>query len=266
MSMTSEVMARQRRWPGKALKRRRESAYRVPAGTRVYAVGDIHGRADLLAKMHDLIRADAEGCRAKRKVVVYLGDYVDRGPRSREVIEMLAGGALEDFEPIFLKGNHEDYMLKFLAGSVEGIGWLYNGGEETLASYGVDPGLSPQLGHERLERMRRALDAALPETHRRFLDTLKLHHAEGGYLFVHAGVKPEIDIAEQSEEDLLWIREEFLHSGADHHARVVHGHTIAWSPEVRDNRIGIDTGAFMSGVLTCLVIEGARTRFLATKG
>jgi diadenosine tetraphosphatase ApaH/serine/threonine PP2A family protein phosphatase len=241
--------------------------YSVPAGTSVYAIGDIHGRADLLTKIHKIIRADAgRQADGRRKIVVYLGDYVDRGAKSRQVIEMLLRSPLEGFDSIYLKGNHEDYMLGFLEGGGDGLGWLFNGGEATLASYGVAaPGsVSPNGGA--LDELRVALNAALPEDHRAFLASLELHHREGGYLFVHAGIRPEVALAEQSADDLMWIRDEFLSCDADHDCRVVHGHTITWSPEVLPNRIGIDTGAYVSGALTCLVIEGAETRFLTARG
>lgn len=241
--------------------------YHGPPGTTVYAVGDIHGRADLLTKMHKRIRADAsKRARGNRKVVVYLGDYVDRGAKSRQVIELLLKSPLEDFEAVHLKGNHEDYMLGFLEGGGDGMGWLFNGGEATLASYGVEPAGETYLEAGARDDLRDTLQAALPEDHRAFLKNLRLRHREGGYLFVHAGIRPGIALADQSAEDLMWIREDFLGSAADHDCRVVHGHTITWSPEVLPNRIGIDTGAFMSDELTCLVIEGAQTRFLTARG
>jgi len=239
--------------------------YHAPPGTRLYAVGDIHGRADLLARIHKRIRADARKTPELRKVVVYLGDYVDRGAKSRQVIDMLLQKPLEGFESVHLKGNHEDYMLGFLEGNGDGLGWLFNGGETTIASYGVAPASNNQLEASAIEALRTALDAAVPDTHRAFLSNLKLHHREGDYLFVHAGIRPEVALAEQSEDDLMWIRDEFLGSEADHDCRVVHGHTITWSPEVLPNRIGIDTGAFISGELTCLVVEGAETRFLSVR-
>ena len=240
--------------------------YRVPQGTRVYAVGDIHGRADLLATLRKKIVKDARKAPRRagieRKVVVYLGDYVDRGPDSFGVIEMLLDEPLAGFEEIYLKGNHEDYMAKFLIGDGDGLGWLFNGAENTIASYGVEPGDWMDFKPEKLRALRAELFEAIPERHRDFLDRLALRHAEGGYLFVHAGIRPEVPLAAQDDEDLMWIREDFLDSEADHQARVVHGHTISWTPEILPNRIGIDTGAFVSGVLTALVVEGAETRII----
>jgi Calcineurin-like phosphoesterase len=244
-------------------------AYRVPDGTRVYAVGDIHGRADLLAALRKKIAKDAKKAskkaRIKRKVVVYLGDYVDRGPDSFGVIEMLLDEPLAGFEEVYLKGNHEDYMTKFLVGDGDGLGWLFNGAETTIASYGVDPGSWMDFDPERLRSLRAELFEALPERHRAFLKNLALRHVEGGYLFVHAGIRPEVPLDAQEAEDLMWIREDFLLSEADHRARVVHGHTISWTPEFLPNRIGIDTGAFVSGVLTALVVEGAETRIITAE-
>ncbi|MDH3232045.1 MAG: serine/threonine protein phosphatase [Alphaproteobacteria bacterium] len=243
-----------------------EPPYRVPEGTRVYAVGDVHGRADLLAKLRKKIAKDAKRAPKKagieRKVVVYLGDYVDRGPDSFGVVEMLLNEPLDGFEEIYLKGNHEDYLTKFLVGDGDGLGWLFNGAENTLASYGVEPGNWMDFDPEKLRALRAELFEAIPQRHRDFYSGLALHHAEGDYLFVHAGVRPGVPLAAQDDEDLMWIREDFLDSAADHNARVVHGHTISWTPEIRPNRIGIDTGAFVSGVLTALVVEGAETRVI----
>lgn len=236
----------------------------VPDGSRVYAVGDIHGRSDLLAALHGLIEADAAASPARRRVVVYLGDYVDRGPQSREVIELLAERPLAGFESVHLLGNHEEFMLRFL-GEEPWVGpdWFANGGDATLASYGVDP-LMRLHGPDALLRMQAMLRARIPDRHFDFLHKLRLWHMEGGYLFVHAGVRPGVPIERQSRDDLLWIRGPFLNSTADHGHVVVHGHSISRSVERRPNRIGIDTGAFASGRLTCLVLQGASVDFLHT--
>ena len=247
-------------------RRRRPATYRVPEGTRVYAVGDIHGRVDLLERMHRKIVADAASSEAGRRVIVYLGDYVDRGPDSAAVIDLLLDHPLADFEAVYLKGNHEDFMLKFLDGNGEGLGWLFNGGDATLASYGIDDDCWRDLDPDGLHKIRDELIRSLPPRHRAFLEELALSHVEEGYLFVHAGIRPGVTVDQQSAEDLMWIREDFLLSSADHDHRVVHGHTITWSPEVRANRIGIDTGAFASGVLTCLAVEGEQIDFLTAEG
>lgn len=238
-------------------------AARLPPATRVYAIGDIHGRDDLLATMHARIAADAAGF-AGRRVVVYLGDYVSRGPASRAVVDRVRGWRPEGFEIVTLKGNHEDLLLRFVGGDLEaGDHWFHYGGVDTLASYGVD-GAGPGREAAVLETLRRQFVAALPAGHLDFFSGLRVHHGEGDYRFVHAGVVPGVPLAEQSELDQMWIRQRFLESDRDHGAVIVHGHCIAAQPEVRHNRIGIDTGAYRSGVLTCLVLDATTCAFLQT--
>jgi serine/threonine protein phosphatase 1 len=234
-----------------------------PADTRLYAIGDIHGRLDLLRQLSALVHADAYQRQAPRNVVISLGDYIDRGPQSREVIEFLLRERLPGFEHVHLKGNHEDIMMHFLADASFGPNWLTYGGRATLESYGI---AAPEAhaGDEEMERARLAFARALPPDHLDFLRGLKLLHEEGDYAFVHAGVKPGVALDAQREEDLLWIRDEFLSSNAEFGKIVVHGHTIAPTPDVRRNRIGIDTGAFMSDRLTCLVVAGEEWSFLQT--
>ncbi|HUZ71778.1 MAG TPA: metallophosphoesterase family protein [Stellaceae bacterium] len=234
-----------------------------PAGTRIYAIGDIHGRADLLRLLHGMIAADARRQPAPRNVAIYLGDYVDRGAQSRAVIDLLLESPLAGFEAVHLKGNHEDFMLRFLVDVSVGPNWLAFGGRETLESYGVDPPHAMAAPGE-LVRAQQELNAVLPRAHCDFLRGLALLHEEGDYAFVHAGVKPGVALERQQAEDLLWIREPFLESRAGFGRVIVHGHTITPVPDVRPNRIGIDTGAFMSGRLTCLVIDGTASSFLQT--
>ncbi|HXQ52608.1 MAG TPA: metallophosphoesterase family protein [Stellaceae bacterium] len=235
----------------------------APPGTRLYAIGDIHGRIDLLRQLTRLIEDDAASHAAPRKVIVYLGDYVDRGDHSREVIERLLREPVPGFESVHLKGNHEDFMVRFLDDVSAGPGWLSFGGMETLESYGVAPP-PPHAPLEELLRAQRELGQRLPQDHVEFLRALLLSHAEGDYFFAHAGVKPGVALERQREQDLLWIRDEFLLSEAPFGRVVVHGHTIAAEPVVRPNRIGIDTGAFKSGRLTALVAEGTERAFLQT--
>ncbi len=238
---------------------------RVGDDTVVYAIGDLHGRADLLAELHRLITADVARRREAHRLVVYLGDYVDRGPESRQVIDLLLDRPLTGFEAVHLKGNHEDFMVRFLAGENErGLGWLMNGAVETFASYGIDAPLFA-TGAE-LDDLRRQLTERLPARQRAFLDRLKLMHVEGDYVFVHAGIQPGLPLDRQDENDLLWIREAFLDWTGRHDKVVVHGHTIGPTPEVRPNRIGIDTGAFATGVLTSLVLAGETRDFIRTDG
>jgi diadenosine tetraphosphatase ApaH/serine/threonine PP2A family protein phosphatase len=244
-------------------QRREGEAPAAPAGSRIYAIGDVHGRADLLREMHRLIHADAYRRQAPRNVVVYLGDYIDRGRQSPEVLDILLNEALPSFESIYLKGNHEESLLRFLDDISIGPAWLYYGGAETLESYGVT---TPQSPHDprTLTRAQRELQRRLPDSHRNFMASLRLLHAEGDYLFVHAGIRPGVPLQQQDPEDLLWIRDSFLDSDAEHGCIVVHGHTITERPDVQRNRIGIDTGAFATDRLTCLILEGTDWSFLQT--
>ena len=238
-------------------------AARVPEGTRVYAIGDIHGRSDLLGALHGMIRADAAESRAERNVIVYLGDYVDRGMDSRGVIDAIIAPDDDGFERVCLKGNHEDLMLTFLDDHAAAPNWFFNGGLATLASYGVSPRTDTaamRLSHD----VQLALRDAIPPAHLAFLRSLALHHAEGDYLFVHAGVRPGVALADQDPFDLMWIRDAFLDARGDHGQVVVHGHSIAPEPVDAGNRVGIDTGAYFSGVLTCLVLQGAERSVMRT--
>lgn len=239
------------------------AATRVPDGTRVYAVGDIHGRADLLRSLHRKILDDAADAEAQRLVVVYIGDYVDRGPDSFGVVDMLIEEPLAGFERHHLKGNHEDFLLRFLETGSHGEVWMINGARATLGSYGVEWS-DMAYGVDGLAAARQKFADFMPESHFQFFRGLELQHQEGDYLFVHAGIRPGVPLGEQRAFDLMWIREVFLDSSADHGVVVVHGHTIAPEPEVLPNRIGIDTGAFHSNRLTALVVEGAERRFLHT--
>lgn len=233
----------------------------VPAGVRVYAVGDIHGCVGLLRKLHELIRADAADHRAARNVIVYLGDYIDRGEESRAVVELLLRAPVPGFDIIHLRGNHEDIMLTFLNDAAVGPAWLGFGGAATLLSYGVRPPDRPNAPEE-LDRAQRQLAEQLPDDHRRFMSGMKLTHVEGDYYFAHAGVRPGVPLDQQSALDLLWIRDDFLRSTMDFGKIVVHGHTPAREPDIRPNRINIDTGAYATGRLTCLVLEGDQISFL----
>ncbi len=241
----------------------RAARYAAPPGTRVYAVGDIHGRADLLASLVGRIKADAEASPVERRVIVYIGDYVDRGLQSKEVIEFLCSDPTPGFEAVFLKGNHDAWLLEFLDDPDISPSWLSIGGQATLLSYGV--GLSAETPqNDRLQKASEQLLRALPSHHLEFLRSLRLSHAEGGYLFVHAGIRPGVAIEAQREQDLLWIRDEFTGDESDHGKCIVHGHSVSSAPELRSNRIGIDTGAYATGRLTCLVLEGESKRFVTT--
>jgi Calcineurin-like phosphoesterase len=235
----------------------------VPAGTRVYAIGDIHGCLGPLRALIEQIRAHAAAHPVPRNVGVFLGDYIDRGTDSRGVVDLLLSDPLPGFENVHLKGNHEESLVRFLTD--EGIGpqWLTYGGDATLYSYGVRP---PRLGADRddLHRAQHEFAQKLPAAHLAFFEQLALTHVEGDYAFVHAGVRPRIPLENQAAEDLLWIRDEFLDSNLDFGKIIVHGHSITAAPAMRANRIGIDTGAFASGRLTCLVLDAADRDFLTT--
>jgi serine/threonine protein phosphatase 1 len=236
----------------------------VPEGLRVYAVGDVHGRLDLLREMEDLILEDHGRAAEDRAVVVHLGDFVDRGEDSRGVIEHLLQPLPEGFERICICGNHDAWFRDFVFRGRCDADWLEHGGEATLASYGLDaprPDPAPRTG---LARLQRELFQAIPAPHRRFLGQLKFRHEIGDYLFCHAGIRPGRPIEEQTDEELCWIREPFLSFRGLLPRVVVHGHTASERPEVRRHRIGIDTGACWTGVLSCVVLEGQSRRFLAT--
>jgi serine/threonine protein phosphatase 1 len=224
----------------------------VPQGLRVYAVGDIHGRLDLLEKLLGAIKADLAQNPAMRPIYVFLGDYIDRGNWSRETIDRLIAHG-EEHESIFLRGNHELIAISCLSDRSKFDQWLRLGGIETLASYGV---ASASLAdRKKIAEVQLAFHNALSPAHFQFFRGLRNSFSCGDYFFVHAGARPEIDLSRQSESDLLWIRKEFLSSVYDFGKIIVHGHTPANAPEVRANRINIDTGAFATDRLTCLVLE-----------
>jgi serine/threonine protein phosphatase 1 len=234
-------------------------AARVPEGVRLYAIGDIHGRADLLAQVFARIDASCVDIVADKAIHVFLGDYVDRGPRSREVLDLLIRRRLQ-YPLVCLKGNHEQYLLEFLNNPAVLDEWRRFGGLDTLLSYGLAPSLKPD-GQESIV-LSSNLNRALPESHRLFLNSLALSFTCGGFFFVHAGVRPGIALARQAQEDLLSIRDDFLLYEEAYEKVVVHGHTPVVKPDVRANRINIDTGAYATGRLTCLMLERDRMSFI----
>jgi serine/threonine protein phosphatase 1 len=224
-----------------------------PAGLRIYAIGDVHGRLDLLNDLLSRINADIALRPTDRPLYVFLGDYIDRGPSSRETIDrLIEHGATH--ESVFLKGNHELIAIKCLSDRGLFDQWLRLGGLETLVSYGV---AAETLANGRqIAELQSAFHGALSQAHFRFFRDLKNSFECGDFFFAHAGVKPNVELSRQKENDLLWIRGEFLSSKADFGKIVVHGHTPTRDIEVGPNRINIDTGAVATGRLTCLVIEG----------
>jgi serine/threonine protein phosphatase 1 len=225
---------------------------RVPEGVRIYAVGDVHGRADLLHQVLSRVDADLATYPDCKPLQIFLGDYIDRGPHSRTVLDLLIS-RVRTHAVVCLKGNHESYFHAFLQDPEALVAWREFGGLETLRSYGLKPPLNPHRG-ERIE-LSRALAAALPTSHRQFLCNLVPCFTCGEFLFAHAGVKPGVPLSRQREEDLLWIREDFLLCEDDFTKIVVHGHSPVCAPDFRSNRINIDTGAYATGRLTCLIIE-----------
>lgn len=236
----------------------------LPEGQLVYAIGDIHGRADLLAALLEQIEADAAGSvGADRKALVFVGDYIDRGPDSRRVVELLLDGLPRGFDAHFLKGNHEAIMLDFLRDPTYLGQWLANGAAATFDSYGVEVDVLLRAEAEP-EIWQMALLDALPERHRHFFEHLELMVALGDYLFVHAGVRPGVPLEAQNPRDLVWIRGEFLRSSENFGKVVVHGHTPTTVVEMHDNRIGIDTGAVFTNRLTALRLQDGSRRLMQT--
>ena len=234
----------------------------LPPGIRIYAIGDIHGRADLLRIMLEKIDADRRQRPVDRPILLFIGDYVDRGPSSREVLDIL----LEyrgSRESIFLKGNHETFISRFLEDPAVLNEWRLCGGLETLLSYGLKPTFSPD--ERERTKLSEELARAISIDHLAFLNSLQLYFRCGGFLFVHAGIRPGVPVADQDEKDLLWIREDFLGFEAPFGVFVVHGHTPVRAPEMRSNRLNIDTGAFATGRLTCAIIEGSTIMALSTE-
>jgi serine/threonine protein phosphatase 1 len=228
----------------------------IPPHYRAYAIGDIHGRLDLLDQLLAAIEQDSADHPARKTLLIFLGDLIDRGPDSKGVVERLLTYRHDKIRPYFLAGNHEEVLLRLLAGERGILGsWLKYGGAECLQSYGRDPAtLAGQTERTALAMVK----DAIPPDHARFIagmaDTLTL----GDYLFVHAGIRPGVDLSLQSQTDLRWIRSPFLDHEDDHGFVVVHGHTISDGVDERLNRIGIDTGAYRTGILTALALEGER--------
>ena len=237
----------------------------ISPGLAVYAVGDIHGRLDLLEDLLRRIEDDAGRHSADtERTLVFLGDYIDRGPASRGVVDRLLDGPLAGFVTVRLMGNHEEALLSFLDRISDGLDWLTFGGLETLLSYGVPLRTIPSTNQQVIE-LRKSLAEAVPKEHLDFFRRCTLRHSVGDYVFVHAGVRPGIALERQTSTDLMWIRDDFLRVRVPLPERVVvHGHTIVDLPQDRTHRINVDTGAFVSGRLTCLALRGEERRFIST--
>lgn len=237
-------------------------SFAIPEGRRVYAVGDIHGRDDLFAALIDLIRADNATRPPARVTLILLGDLVDRGPQSADVVEraLRLKGEFEDSR--LLIGNHEECFLAALTGDVQRVRYFMRiGGDATVQSYWDD---DLPFSEATFEEVAERLPAMVPASHVEFLgggeDVIEI----GDYVFVHAGIRPGVALEKQALSDLRWIRDDFLADSRDHGVMVVHGHTIQDDVDEWPNRIGIDTGAYKSGVLTAIALEGDERRYLKT--
>lgn len=233
----------------------------LPKNICIYAIGDIHGRADLLHQLHGMISEDAEKYPNHKRIVIYLGDYIDRGNASKQVIDQLLNPALNNFHSIYLRGNHENMLIEFLNDLGRGELWFMNGGLETLKSYNISLSLLNELNYQKLKDL---LLEKMPPEHITFFQTLKTHYSEGPYFFCHAGINPNLPLDKQNDEDLMWIREPFLHSKKDFGKIVVHGHTVSQKPTLLPNQIGVDTGAVFTDRLTCVVLTDKEPYFLGT--
>ncbi len=221
-------------------------------GNLVYAIGDIHGQAELLVPLVEDILGDIKDARHQKPIIIFLGDYIDRGPKSRTVVDIILRlSKLPFVRVISLCGNHEDMMLRFLQDPSQGMPWLAAGGADTLISYGLT---APELRSppEVWEELRLALHAALPKEHLDFYNDLKMMVQIGNFAFVHAGVRPGVPLDLQNEDDLMWIRKPFLEAKRPSEKVIVHGHTPVLEPELFPHRICIDTGAYATGILTAL--------------
>jgi serine/threonine protein phosphatase 1 len=230
----------------------------VPPGQRLYAIGDVHGCRALLERLIERIRRDMSNASAQIDVI-FLGDYIDRGPDSKGVVDLLIGLSNE-FSVHFIRGNHDQALLSFLDDPATYREWKDFGADETLRSYGVSPPETTNAAT--LADTRDRLIRALPNAHMRFFSGLLPSLEIGDYLFVHAGIRPGVPVSHQTLQDLMWIRDEFLLCEDDFGKIVVHGHSPHAEPVRRDNRIGIDTGAYLTGRLTAVALEGTRSRFL----
>jgi serine/threonine protein phosphatase 1 len=228
----------------------------VPPGRRVYAVGDIHGCDVQLANLYEIIADDLVRRPIDQPVLLHIGDYVDRGADTAGVLRrLLRGSPVAGMEVVNLVGNHDETMLNALSGDrPAATDWLFAGGRPALESYGIDP-----------DSPRESWPENVPAEHLDFLRNLTLTHREGGYFFVHGGIRPGVPLEQQAREDLLRMRQPFLYSEADFGAVVVHGHTPVKEPVVRHNRVAIDTGAVFGGKMTCLVLEGKTLGFLTAE-
>ncbi|WP_298289371.1 metallophosphoesterase family protein [Novosphingobium sp.] len=234
---------------------------RVPMGERVYAVGDIHGRLDLLDQLLARIEEDDASRGPAKTTLILLGDLIDRGPDSRAVVDRVIQ-LVQTGKVRVLAGNHEEMLLVSMQSEDALRHFLRHGGKETLFSYGLKP---EEYSQSTLEDLIGRMAELVPADHVDFFHAMEDRIVIGDYLFVHAGIRPGVPVEEQTRSDLRWIRQEFLQHDQWHGHMVVHGHTITQEPDVLPNRIGIDTGAYASGRLTALGIEGEDRWFVSAE-
>lgn len=220
---------------------------------RLYAIGDVHGYSEPLRRMHRMIEDDLKSRPAEDWRIIHVGDYVDRGPDSKGVIDFLLARMAGDERILALRGNHDQGFLDFLDEPDPGGIFVHNGGEETARSYGVPADFSDEAGFSQSARL---LTAAMPAVHRRFLNSLVFTYSFGDYFFCHAGIMPGVPLRAQREDTLIWIREPFLNWGGLFEKVVVHGHTPVEDVDMQANRVNVDTGVFVHGRLSALVLEG----------
>jgi len=239
--------------------------YKIDAGKRVYAIGDIHGYPDVLARLHEAIDADIAARPVDAVTIVYLGDYIDRGPDSKGVIDLVLERreTFPEIEHVFLLGNHEDAMFNEFLHDPEGHrqDWLQFGGIEAVQSYGVEAANMTDV--EIAENLRQAI----PQAHDEFYKNLALYHVVDDYLFVHAGIMPEVALEDQVKQDLIFTREPFMSYDGAHPYCVVHGHssTKDRKVDIRHNRINVDTGLYLGGPLACVVLEDDDVRVIEVR-
>lgn len=234
-----------------------------PAGKRAYVIGDVHGCHAELVRLLDLIREDLSDRETRTNYIVFLGDLIDRGPASREVVDMLLHEPPDFAKPLFIRGNHEDSLIRGLRGEPQLLpSWLEYGGTECAVSYGLSPHM---ISGQSVEALEHALLSHIPAEHIDFLDSFLDSVEFGDYLLVHAGVRPGVSLSAQTSRDMRWIREPFLSSKANFGKMVVHGHTVVDRVDIRPNRIAVDTGVYKSGLLSAIRLEDDQVQVIEAR-
>jgi serine/threonine protein phosphatase 1 len=241
--------------------KKHNKTYSCPVGQRAYVIGDVHGCLDALVELLDVIKRDNNDKPSSQTKIIFLGDLIDRGPQSREVVEFLANYTSDFADVIFIKGNHEELFLSILSGQEEVFEvWFTVGGKSTARSYGVD-----DLGRIHMDAfgVYKDLRRCVPKKHREFLSSFQDYYEFGDFVCVHAGIKPKIPLEKQRPKDMRWIRSSFIDYKKQHDHIVVHGHTVVERAECFGNRIAVDTGAGKGGTLSAVCLEGETWEFLS---